>query len=110
MNARRLYSFQFTSSPTKFAQVKVPIGAVGHADALFLVFVTDFVELNGSGNHIDQQVAGDERDDAGAEFRPADILKFHRVHGVNMANNASNAVFVILNSADEMAMIVFIVI
>src|SRR3954470_2868739 len=89
-------------SPTKFTQIQVPIRAVANADALFLVSIGNFFEVHALGNDVDQQIAGDNRNDARAQFGAADVLKFYRINRVDVADHASDSAFVILHRPNKM--------
>ena len=87
----------------------MPIAAVGDADGFAFLFVGDFVEVDGWGKNVDEEVTGDDGDKTGAFFRATDEGELDGVHGVDVAGDTSDAAFVGFNDADEMAVVILFV-
>jgi hypothetical protein len=95
-------SWALILSPGEFADVHVPVAAVGHAHGFLFLLVDDLGEVHRRGQNIYQHVAGTERDDPGALFLPAEEGKFNEIDGIDVAGDARDAVFVGIHHANEM--------
>jgi guanine deaminase len=95
-------------TPGEIADVHVPVAAIGYAHGFFLLFIGHFIQVNGGGHDVDDDIAGNQRDNARARFRAAKEFKLHGVHGKNVAGDAGDALFAGIHDAKEMAVRVLV--
>jgi hypothetical protein len=81
----------------------MPIAAVRYADGFCFLKVSDFFHVHVCREHVYQNIAADQRNEARAQFGAADELELHVVYGEDVTVHARDAVLARGDSSDEMA-------
>ena len=89
-------------APGEFADVEIPVAAIGDANGFLFEFVNDFLHVDVFRENVHEQISGTDCKDARPFVGPLEKGRFDSVNGVNVAGDAGDTVFIGLDGSGEM--------